>query len=417
MTKRSSFGITSPVARRLAVAAVAAIFAVSVPACASSGGSTNNSGSASSGTSSGTSATSAAATSAIVAQAKADIAKYYTAADATGKPTSTPKPKPSQNIWVISCDQTLTGCSLPAASIKKAAAVLGWKVTIFDGHSNPAEYATGVSEATAAHANAIVLDSTDCNFAKAPLEQAKKQHIIIYGYDVIDCSDPGEGGGPQILDYVGLPTGYTTYPQFIRDWGKLKADYVIAATNGHANVITWSEKDILSINYEGQAIKAEFGKCPGCKQVANVDFTLADFANNGVLQKFQTALQQHPEANATATLYDVTILAAVAPALKAAGRTGNFIVAGGEGYPPNLDLIRSGAGQTSALAIDINDVGYPTVDALNRLLDGKPVVDEHVGMLLVDKQHNLSQIGGYYNGFFNYPAYYTNLWKQAQAGK
>jgi Periplasmic binding protein domain len=126
----------------------------------------------------------------------------------------------------ISCDQTLTGCSLPAESIKKAAAVLGWTVTIFDGHSNPAEYATGVDEAIAAHANAIVLDSTDCNFAKAPLEQAKKQHIIIYGYDVIDCSDPGEGGGPHLLDYVGLPTGYSAYPQFIRDWGKLKADYI-----------------------------------------------------------------------------------------------------------------------------------------------------------------------------------------------
>ncbi len=353
----------------------------------------------------------------IVAQAKATIAKYYKATDSIGKPKTTPKPKKNQSVWVISCDQTLTGCSLPAASIKKASGVLGWHVTIFDGHSNPAEYANGVSQAVAAHANAIILDSTDCNFAKVPLQQAKAQHIIIYGYDTIDCSDPGEGSGPHILDYTGLPTGYKTYPQFIRDWGKLKADYVIAKTNGKANVITWSEKDILSINYEGQAIKAEFGKCPGCKQVANVDFTLADFANNGVFQKFQTAMTQHPEANATATLYDVTILAAVSPALKAAGRTKNFIVAGGEGYPPNLDLIRTDGGQTCAFAIDINDVGYPTLDNVIRLLNHKPVLDEHVGILLVDKQHNLSKIHGVYNGFFPYASYYTKLWQKAQKGK
>jgi len=354
----------------------------------------------------------------IVSQAKATIAKYYKPSDAKGKPKSTPKPKRNQSIWVISCDQTLTGCSLPAASIKKAAAVLGWKVTIFDGHSNPAEYANGVSQAVAAHANAIVLDSTDCNFAKAPLQQAKKQHIVIYGYDVIDCSDPGEGGGPHILDYTGLPTGYKTYPQFIRDWGKLKADYVIAKTNGKAHVITWSEKDILSINYEGQAIVNEFKKCPGCKIDGNVDFTLADFANNGVFQKFQTALTQHPDANATASLYDVTILAAISPALKAAGRTGDFLVAGGEGYPPNIQLIRDDGGQNCAFAIDINDVGYPTIDNLIRLLDHKRVVDEHVGILLIDKQHNLNKIpsSNLYNGFFPYASYYTKLWKKAQKG-
>lgn len=356
----------------------------------------------------------------IVAQAKATIAKYYKPTDAIGKPKSTPKPKKNQSIWVISCDQTLTGCSLPAKSIQQAAKAIGWKVTIFDGHSNPAEYANGVSQAVAAHANAIVLDSTDCNFAKAPLEQAKKQHIVIYGYDTIDCSDPGEGGGPHLVDYVGLPHGYKTYPQFIRDWGKLKADYVIAKTDGKAHVITWSEKDILSINYEGQAIVNEFQKCGGCKIDANVDFTLADFANNGVFQKFQTALTQHPDANATASLYDVTILAAISPALKAANRTQNFVVAGGEGYPPNLQLIRDDAGQTCAFAIDINDIGYPTVDNLIRLLDHKKPVDEAVGILLIDKQHNLSRISkqtNLYNGFFPYASYYKKLWKKAAQSK
>jgi ribose transport system substrate-binding protein len=398
-----------PAARR-SIAALAATTALGLAACGGSSSSTTP-------VAAGSAAAKAAQTRRIVAEAKAYIANFYRSVDATGKPASTPRPKPNQNIWVISCDQTLTGCSLPAESIKRAAAVLGWHVTIWDGHSNPAQYAAGVSAAVAAHANAIILDSTDCNFVKAPLEQAKKQHIVIYGYDVIDCSDPGEGSGPHLLNWTGLPTGFTNYPQFIRAWGKMKADYIIAKTNGHANVITWTEDDILSIKYEGQAIAAEFAKCPYCHIVGNVNFTLADFANNGVFHKFQTVLQQHPEANATATLYDVTILAAVAPALKAAGRLTNFMVAGGEGYPPNLQLISTNGGQSCAFAVDITDVGYPTLDAINRLLDGQQPVDEHVGILLVDKQHNLSQIlgqnKGVYNGFFNYPAYYTALWKKA----
>jgi ribose transport system substrate-binding protein len=353
----------------------------------------------------------------IVTQAKARLAKLAKPTDAKGKPTSTPKWKRGERIWIISCDQTLVGCSLPAASTQKAVKVVGWKVTVFDGKSNPALYAQGVNQAIAAGADAIILDSTDCNFVKAPLEQARRAHIVVFGYDVIDCSDPGAGGGKRMLDFTALPKGYKTYPQFIRDWGRMKADYLIAKTNGHAKVITSTERDILSIDYEGQAIRAELAKCSGCKVVANVDFTLADYANDGVFKKFQTALTEHPEANATAALYDNEVLGAIAPALQAAGRVRNFVVAGGEGYPANLQLMRADKGETAAFAIDITDVGYTIVDNLIRLFAHKKTVDEAVAVLLVDKQHNLSRVGKYYNGFFPYAKYYTSLWRKAGTRK
>src|SRR6266571_2579609 len=176
---------------------------------------------------------------------------------------------------------------------------------------------------------------------------------------------------------------------------------------------TATSSRLHSIKYEGQAIRSELGKCSGCKIVANVDFTLADYANDGVFKKFQTALTEHPEANAVAALYDVQVLAAIAPALQAADRVRNFVVAGGEGYPANLQLIRADKGQTSAFAIDITDVGYTIVDNLIRLFAHKKTVDEAVAVLLVDKQHNLNRIGKYYNGFFPYAKYYTALWRKA----
>jgi ribose transport system substrate-binding protein len=362
-------------------------------------------------------AASPAASGDIVAQAKARLAQLAKASDSKGKPKSTPRWRRGEKIWIISCDQTLVGCSLPAQSTQQAAKFVGWKVTIFDGKSNPALYAQGINQAIAADAHAIVLDSTDCNFVKAPLEQARRAHIVIFGYDVVDCSDPGAGGGRRMLDFTALPKGYKTYPQFIRDWGRMKADYLIAKTNGHAKVITSSERDILSIDYEGQAIRSELAKCFGCKIVANVDFTLADYANDGVFKKFQTALTEHPEANATAALYDNEVLGAIAPALQAAGRVHNFIVAGGEGYPANLQLMRAERGETAAFAIDITDVGYTIVDNLIRLFAHKKTVDEAVAVLLVDKQHNLSRIGKYYNGFFPYAKYYTTLWRKAGTRK
>ncbi len=91
-----------------------------------------------------------------------------------------------------------------------------------------------------------------------------------------------------------------------------------------------------------------------------------------------------------------------------------MIVAGGEGEPSNLDLIRQNKGQSCAFAVDIQDSGYPIADNMIRLLAHKRPVDEATAVLLVDKQHNLNRIHGYYNGFFPYAKYYSRLWRNAK---
>ena len=94
-----------------------------------------------------------------------------------------------------------------------------------------------------------------------------------------------------------------------------------------------------------------------------------------------------------------------------------FVVAGGEGYPANLQLMRADKGENAAFAIDITDVGYTIVDNLIRLFAHRKTVDEAVAVHLVDKQHNLNRIGKYYNGFFPYAKYYTSLWRKAGTRK
>jgi ribose transport system substrate-binding protein len=356
---------------------------------------------------------SSSAATGIVAHAKARIAKLAKPSDAIGKPKSTPKWKPGERIWVISCDESITGCSIPAASLKDATKQLGWDVTIFDGHSNPAEWGNGITQAIAARADAIVLDSVDCSSVKGPLEQAKAAHVVTYGLNAIDCDEPGGGGGRGLIDFVGAPKGYRTHSQFIRDWGRMKADYVIAKTNGRAKVITFSESDMLGVKFETQGVKEELAKCKTCKVVANVSFTLQDLGNGAIFKKFQTALAQHPDANSVVTLYDALVVLAVSPALRQAGRT-KMIVAGGEGDRIALRMIRLGLGQSCAFAVDIQDSGYPIADNLIRLLAHKRPVDEAVGVLLIDKQHNLKRVHAYYDGFFPYAKYYARLWRNAK---
>src|SRR5207247_1323815 len=54
----------------------------------------------------------------VVTQARARLAKLAVPRDAIGKPKSTPKWKRGMKIWVISCDQSLTGCWIPAKSLQ-----------------------------------------------------------------------------------------------------------------------------------------------------------------------------------------------------------------------------------------------------------------------------------------------------------
>jgi ribose transport system substrate-binding protein len=349
----------------------------------------------------------------IVAQAKARMAKLAKPSDAIGKPKSTPKWKRGENVWVISCDEILTGCAVPAASLKEAAKLLGWNVTVFDGHSNPAEWGNGITQAIAARADAIVLDSVDCGSVKAPLAQAKAAGIVTFGINAIDCDEPGGGGGRGLIDYVAAPKGYRNHAQFIRDWGRMKADYVIAKTNGRAKVITFTETDLVGIKLESQGVQERLAKCKTCRVVANVSVTLQDVGNGNVFRKFQAALLQHPEANSVVTLYDGLVVLAVSPALRQAGRT-KMVVAGGEGDRTSLNLIRAGRGQSCAFAVPLKSVGYPMADNLIRLLAHKRPVDEAVGVLLIDKQHNLNRIRGDYDGFFPYAKYYAKLWRNAK---
>lgn len=349
----------------------------------------------------------------IVAHAKARLVKLAKPSDAIGKPKSTPKWKRGENVWVISCDETLTSCALPASSLKEASRLLGWNVTVFDGHSNPAEWGNGITQAIAGRADAIVLDSVDCGSVRGPLEQAKAAHIVTFGLNSIDCDEPGGGGGRGLIDFVAAPKGYRNHAQFIRDWGRMKADYVIAKTNGRAKVITFTEGDLVGIKLESQGVQEELAKCKTCKVVANVGVTLQDLGDGGIFKKFQTALLQHPEANSVVTLYDAQIILAVSPALRQAGRT-KMIVAGGEGDRASLNLIRTGRGQSCAFAVAIKDSGYPIADNLIRLFAHKRPVDEAVGVLLIDRQHNLNRIHGDYTGFFPYAKYYARLWRNAK---
>jgi len=83
------------------------------------------------------------------------------------------------------------GCSRPVAGAVAAAQALGWKTKVFDGQFGADDaYDTGIRQAVAAKATAILLIGIDCNTAKAGLEAAKSAGIPVLGANSFDCNDP-----------------------------------------------------------------------------------------------------------------------------------------------------------------------------------------------------------------------------------
>src|SRR5580704_4663220 len=153
-------------------------------ACSSATAGTGSSGTSSSG--------SAAINLAPFEQAlQADYKGHFTA-----PPTSAPAHKSGVNLWIISCGQASEGCAEPVANAKEAAQALGWKATVFDGNFGIGDaYNTGIRQAIADHAQAIITLGVNCNQAKAGYEAAKAAGIVVVGANSYDCSDPQVNSG------------------------------------------------------------------------------------------------------------------------------------------------------------------------------------------------------------------------------
>ena len=123
-----------------------------------------------------------------------------------------------------------------------------------------------------------------------------------------------------------------------------------------------------------------------------MEFAGAELGPN-LQQKATSALLQHPEANVVKSPYTSATLLGIAPAVKQSGRAGKLYVMGGEGFAPELDLLRAGQGVNAVNIAPSDWTGWAAVDTMNSLFTGKPIADSGLGWQLVDKDHNLTGSG------------------------
>lgn len=309
-------------------------------------------------------------------------------------PAEGPSAQPGQSIWVISCAQSAEGCAVPANAAVDAARRIGWDVKLFDGKFTPETQAEGVRQAVAAGADGVVLVAVDCAVAQEALKQAERDDVFtasVYGFD---CDDPAVGG--EALFGASVNVGYPTLADFFRAWGGVKADYIIAESDGETKLIDISEPDYTVTRYIEEGFAERMAECETCDVVETVELAAPDFANGAAAQKVQAALAKHPEATDVHVPADAFMSLGLAQVFEQAKRGGHeFRVIGAEGHPSNMELIRKGV-QTASIAVPAEWYGWAAVDTLNRHFAGETEFpDSGFGWQAVDEEHNLPASGPY----------------------
>ncbi|MCW2682086.1 MAG: LigA protein [Frankiales bacterium] len=312
------------------------------------------------------------------------------------EPDATPRPiAKDKKVVIISAGQASISSSVPVGAAEEAAKAAGWQTEVYDVQLNPANAPGLVRQAIASGADGIILQAVDCPGVKGPLQEAKAKGIQVVGIYSFDCNDPLFKGSDPALFSAAInygPEAQAGIGEFTKKYGADQAKAVIAETGGKAKVIFFNSPTVTVLNYTGQGFKEEIEKCAGCEIVAEVEFAGAELGPN-LQQKATSALLQHPDANVVKSPYTSATLLGIAPAVVQSGRANKIYVMGGEGFAPELDLLRAGQGVDAVNIAPSDWTGWAAVDTMNSLFSDKPVADSGLGWQLVDKEHNLPASG------------------------
>jgi ribose transport system substrate-binding protein len=344
-----------------------------------------------------------------LAQINKQLALDYAGTDRP-LPKTGPKAVTGKSVWVISCTQAGAGCALPSEAAVAAGKAIGWNMTLVDGKYDPAVWNEQIRAAVAAKADAIILVSFDCPAVQGSLAAAKSAGVKIYGLYALDCDDVG---GQKMFDGTISYGKLGSYSHYIEtQYAKAIGTYAIAKLKGNARAIELRSDDLLIVKHISNGFEKQFATCKTCKLYKKT-FTGADFLG-GKLQAFTAAmLTQHPDANVVVAPYDAAILLGMGAAVQQARSQGrHLLLLGGEGLPPNIDLIRKGQ-QTAGFGLPSGFAGWAAIDGLNRVFAGQPQVDPGMGYQTFDRGHNLPAVGAGYEGNAKsqgYVANYKRIW-------
>ena len=368
---------------RIVPVAVLAALLVAAAACSSSKSSSTPTTASGSATTAAAGATST--TTDVAAAAQAEVAKAEQGTYTDVDPTSRPAVK-GKHIVVISSGQANISNLEPVNGAVAAAKAIGWQVDVYDAKLNPANDSPLVRQAVAAHADGIILDAIDCDQAQEALQEAKAANIVVIPMYAFDCTDAQAGNESTAL--FSAITNYgargANIDAFTESYGADQADYIIAASHNAAKIIAVQTPGFTVLTYTLKGFQDAINASGGSKIVDVMQVTPTDLLSGKLPAMIQAELLRFPDANWIKSPYTYVTTLGIGPALQ--GKAGSINVMGGEGFQPELDLIRSGI-VTAVNVVSSEWTGWAAVDTMNSAFLHLKPVDSGIGWQIADKAH------------------------------
>jgi ribose transport system substrate-binding protein len=387
------------------VAAVGLILAVALAACGGSSSSSSSSTPSGGGSTTASGGSGGESEEAGVAEAKKLLAKYGKGVGGP-LPSSPTTPPAGKEVWILSCSQAASGCSIGADAAKEAAEIAGLTVRLVDGEGDASKYNTAIEQARVAGADAMILFAIDCAPVKQSLQRAKEAGMIIEDDTGFDCDDPVQGGTEPLFTHQTEPEkGVESWRKAALIGGELQAAWAIANIEGKKEAIQFKSTDVENIQLFVEGFKKAFD-CAECSVAETVPFHLTELGSP-ITQKAQTAMLKHPDVNVLESAPDPVAIS-TAQAIVNAGKTSSVDNTGLLGVPENIALIREKRGQSMSVAWPATWLGWASVDDVIRLLNEEKPEYSGWGQGIIDEE-SLPE-GEDYEPPVDFQANYEKLW-------
>lgn len=314
-----------------------------------------------------------------VEHAKARIAQYQQVPDFVppGPPFDARTCMEDKTIFSVPVSNTIPFAQTIEDSMSAIAEEIGFEFIVWENQGSPTQHVQGMDRATNLKVDLIdLLGGTDPRVLSPQVDAARAAgiEVVTSHYSGLEQTVPDNLSGNVPIDYyLG---------------GQLLADWVIAKTEGDADVLVVVSRDGFSTEPLETGIVNEFEEhCPNCN-VEVVDVPIRDWAT-----KIQSAVQNeilaNPQLDYVIPIYD-SMSQFVVPAITITGTQDRVKIATFNGTPFVIGMIQDGQVEMD-IGENLDWVGHAILDAEMRMLCGlEPVEDPKVPFYIFDESNAAS---------------------------
>lgn len=307
-------------------------------------------------------------------------------------------PQTSQNPFLV----TVGG------NFEKALATQDISVTECDGNANPADANNCINQAVSQGTDAIQVDGPKPETVSNAVQAANTAGIPLLVGAAGDASDP-------VPDEIA---GVSSQPFVLS--GELAADWIIADSDGQANVLLITTPDVEGSICQQEGFEAEMAAfCPEC-EVTVEGVTLGNWATD-LGQTVSASLSRDPNIDYVFPVFD-PMTQFTNPAIQQAGKADSVKVVTVNGNLPFMQELADPDSLIHAMiGLDLNAQGWQQADLALRALTGNPTVElvypparvftkENVADLTLDEES--ANNSSWYGGAGTVDEFFEELWRE-----